>query len=380
MALPILTRDDFIATLRAGLARGKTRPYTDFSLAPLAAEPAQFALVVGAGFSAGVVPMVHELLTRTIGDYYFPDQDQSSVERPDDVRSSDSAAFWQEFNQAAVRVGEVALPLDRAGHPQSPGEAYQRLFAYRVVSAMFGGPGAPVTRGEHFLRGFLRYLLEPGAQAGHGSTGRSALNDAHLYLAALLEAQQSAHGWPLAPFCRTIFTTNFDTLLPTALQVMQLQARITDRPERGIDAEDLQAPEGPVHLVYTHGSILRYNPASATTELDELAARNVEVLYDYLRARDVLVVGYGGWGDSLMAALSRGGDAGRVVYWCGVRDAPPASASTLAEQRGGGVCYIPLGRAGSDGLMRALYAGLVADEGRVDPAERYRRWQELARR
>jgi len=263
------------------------------------------------------------------------------------------------------------------------GEAYQRLFAYDVVNAMFGSPrhaGNAGNRGERFLKGFPQYLLDPGSHAGHGSTGRNALNDAHLYLAALLEAQQSGHGWPLAPFCRTIFTTNFDTLLPTALQVMQLQPRVTDRPERGIDTEELHAPEGPVHLVYAHGSILRYNAASATRELDGLAARNVAVLHDYLRARDVLVVGYAGWRDSVMEALARGGEAGRVVYWCGMSEAPPESVTALAEQRGGGVCYVALGRGGSDGLMRVLYEGLVLEDGRIDPMERYRRWLGLMRR
>ena len=43
--------------------------------------------------------------------------------------------------------------------------------------------------------------------------------------------------WTCYAFCRTIFTTNFDTLLQTALQRVHLAYLLTDRPER-FDRED----------------------------------------------------------------------------------------------------------------------------------------------
>jgi hypothetical protein len=37
---------------------------------------------------------------------------------------------------------------------------------------------------------------------------------------------------------------------------------VTDRPERGIEAMDFLEYDRALHLVYTHGSILRHNAAS----------------------------------------------------------------------------------------------------------------------
>jgi hypothetical protein len=106
-------------------------------------------------------------------------------------------------------------------------------------------------------------------------------------------------------FCRTIFTTNFDTLLQNSLQMVNLLYTVTDRPERRLDRSEFAGDELAIHLVYTHGSILRHNPASATDELDGLAEQNVEVLRDQLESRDVIVIGYSGWNDGLMTALRR---------------------------------------------------------------------------
>jgi hypothetical protein len=80
---------------------------------------------------------------------------------------------------------------------------------------------------------------------------------------------------------------------------------LTDRPERGLDPSDFPPEDPVVHLVYTHGSILRHNAASTVAELAALRKRNLEVLKDYLEPRDVLVIGYGGWDDSLMSALAQ---------------------------------------------------------------------------
>jgi hypothetical protein len=98
---------------------------------------------------------------------------------------------------------------------------------------------------------------------------------AHAHLAALLEAQQLGLRWDTCAFCRTIFTTNFDTLLQNALQMVNLLYTITDRPELGVHPSEFAEEETSIHLVYTHGSILRHNPASSTAALDALSNTNV---------------------------------------------------------------------------------------------------------
>lgn len=92
-------------------------------------------------------------------------------------------------------------------------------------------------------------MLDPGAEHGFGSTGRSELNAAHRHLAAILEAQQSGRGWQTCAFCRTVFTTNFDTLLQNALHGVNLLYCLTDRPGRGFDSSDFPDEEGAIHLV-----------------------------------------------------------------------------------------------------------------------------------
>src|SRR6202022_2397511 len=107
--------------------------------------------------------------------------------------------------------------------------------------------------------------------------------------------------WELRPFCRTIFTTNFDTQLQDALQLVNVLYSVTDRPARGLDASAFPEDDPVIHLVYTHGSILRHNAASTVDELAALTEKNASILRSYLESRDVLVLGYGGWDDSLMS-------------------------------------------------------------------------------
>ena len=329
-----LTPEELVDRVRASLEAQPHEPdYGAFRIAPSPPGPAAYALIVGAGFSHGIVPLVRELMHETIGDYYFPDQDESSLERPPGVLRKCSARFWAQFNEAAAESGLPAVAVDRKGLPESPGAAYQHLFTYEGANTLFAlkerrertarkpsyverlqqlrKAAKTVTErhqeeqdtGEQFVKGFLQYIMDPGSEHGHGSTGRSALNLAHVYLAALLEAQQTGRGWRTIAFCRTILTTNFDTLLQNAAQMVNLLYTITDRPERGMDNSEFAEQETSIHLVYAHGSILRHNPASATGELDMLSEQNVNVLRSYLESRDVITIGYSGWNDGLMAAL-----------------------------------------------------------------------------
>lgn len=379
-------------------------------IAPVLAEPAVYTLIVGAGFSYGVVPLVRELMHETIGDYYYPDQDGGSLERPVSVNRKDSARFWEAFNSGAVKENRPTIELDGKGLPRDPAAAYQSLFTYDGANSLFAeiepkkrkalsflermkqkraealravGKGEEIQEeeknyyGEMFVKGFLRYVLDPGCEHGYGSTGRNTLNPAHIYLAALLEAQQLGWGWTTRPFCRTILTTNFDTLLQNALQMVNLLYQITDRPEKGLHPSDFGQDEGPIHLIYTHGSILRHNPASAMHELAGLASGNIEVLRGHLQSRDVITIGYSGWNDSLMGALRLCDSSQHNLYWCDVRPEPPCHVVDLLMKRAGKAAYIHLDETGADGFMRNLYERLVPAQYQRDPIQRCGAWVKL---
>jgi SIR2-like domain len=398
-----MTAAEFVEQVAARLAAEPYRPgHNDFDAASRPVPPAAYALIVGAGFSHGVVPMVRQLMHETVGDFYFPDQDQSSMKRAPAVLQRHSADFWSEFNRAAGANDLPLIEVDGDGLPADPGTTYQALFTYEGVNALFAmkepekqgylanlqrkrdtiaGAGRrqrpPSRDGEVFAREFLQRIIDAGAEHGYGSTGRGDLNEATIYLAALLEAQQSGHGWHTRAFCRTILTTNFDTSLQNCLQLVNLLYLITDRPERGLDQSDFPGNETAVHLVYTHGSILRRNPASSVLELGELATRNADVLQRFLQTRDVITIGYSGWDDGLMAALRRCDGSRQHLYWCGVGAAPPPHIADFLSQRAGHADYVQLGKAGAGGLLRSLYRGLVPAEAQRDPWERYRKWAAL---
>ena len=89
-----ITQDELVERIKAKLeSRPHTATYSHFSLAPAPTEPAACVLILGAGFSYGVVPLVDELMQQAIGDYYYPDQDQTSLERPPSVLRKLSASF-----------------------------------------------------------------------------------------------------------------------------------------------------------------------------------------------------------------------------------------------------------------------------------------------
>ncbi len=71
--------------------------------------------------------MVRQLMHETVGDFYFPGQDQSSMKRATAVLQRHSADFWSEFNRAAGRPGPAACSAlstgawSRQKHNETPG-------------------------------------------------------------------------------------------------------------------------------------------------------------------------------------------------------------------------------------------------------------------
>jgi hypothetical protein len=365
------TPDQAIAEIRAKMAEA---PHE---------KRAAYSLILGAGFSYGIVPLARDLVHEHIGDYFYPNQ--SDVVRQKRQKRKLSASFWRDFNATASLCSEPVVELNEEGLPEDGTKAYQRLFTGQVANALFSPSFPP---GGSFIKNlenqrraaqgmprtleigvaksanaFLKHVLDPGG------TGRIELNAAHFFLAALLELQQTGELWKMRPFCRTIFTTNFDTLLQNALQLVSIPYLLTDRPELGLDASEFPVDESTIHVVYTHGSILRYNPASTVDELTTLSGKNAASLQDYLEARDILVFGYGGWDDSLMSALARCDPRKHRMYWCNVYP-DDASADKLGKpvcrlltKYGDRASYVSLGSEGADGFMARLYRALAPTAG-----------------
>jgi hypothetical protein len=133
-----MTAGEFVEQVAARLAAEPHRPgHNDFDAASRPVPPAAYALIVGAGFSRGVVPMVRQLMHETVGDFYFPDQDQSSMKRAPEVLQRHSADFWSEFNRAAGANDLPLIEVDGDGLPADPGTTYQALFTYEGVNALF---------------------------------------------------------------------------------------------------------------------------------------------------------------------------------------------------------------------------------------------------
>jgi len=104
--VPIITPEQLVREIQATLkAKPHKSTYHDFKIGPDPVEPPAYTLILGAGFSHGVVPTTRELMHETIGGYYYPDQDQSSMQRPASVLERHSASFWAEFNNAAKKHG-----------------------------------------------------------------------------------------------------------------------------------------------------------------------------------------------------------------------------------------------------------------------------------
>lgn len=295
-----------VARIVDALRRGRARPpYTALSATSRPVEPPAFVLVVGAGFSTPVVPMVDALVKEWIGRYDAGGgmQDGEGTDLPWRAARRRSAAFWRAFNEHAAAAGAPPIELGAQGLPADPADAYQRLFDERVTGRLV----APAA-GRHYAEAFLRYVLAPGSEHGNGLTGiarsetGAPVNRAHRELAVLLSAQQRGR-WPgLRPFCRTLMTTNFDSLLLAALAAESVLPIVSDRPERGFDQAMFDPPGGPVHIVHLHGSVLRGNPASTPGELGALEQCNAEVLATQLAERSVLVLGHSGWRDAVVRA------------------------------------------------------------------------------
>jgi hypothetical protein len=313
-----------------------------------------YTLIIGAGFSHPSVPLTRKIVREEIGEFFYLQDMELPGARTRSQKERNSIRFWREFNAALPE--SVHVTLNAVGLPADPSAAYRSLFAMRATSAEFY---AGFENGADFLKRFLRHLVNPGW---------AHLNDAHFLLGCLLELQQWGSLRVRQPFARRIFTTNFDTLLQQTLQDVGVLYTISDRPATGFTADEFAVEdEEAIHLVYTHGSILRHNPANTDEEIRRLRALNATMITPWLEQHGVIVVGYGGWDDGIMAALSACRRFKRGLYWCDVHAVEaaasklPTNVISLLAKEPTERFYVPMGDGGADHFMASLYEALALD-------------------
>jgi SIR2-like domain len=229
---------------------------------------APFALILGSGFSFGLVPTASELVTESLPLWTKALREQQTFEQqlelPAEERPKIAAAFWEAFLKNNAARG-LELALDSKGLPENYAAAYQAAFNPKF----WGAVGTP-SQARNFQRALMR-LDQP------------RLNAAHFLLASLLGVQPGKkRKSPLfkasAAFSRLILTTNFDPFLQTALQSVNRLYFMSDTPELGVSDEILDDQTDAIHLVYVHGSIHRRSQAASESDIKSLKEKNARIL------------------------------------------------------------------------------------------------------
>jgi tetratricopeptide (TPR) repeat protein len=275
---------------------------------------APFALVLGSGFSHGLVPTARELVSDSLPLWIQSLKSKKSFDAQQkeisaDQRAEIARAFWSGFvKQNSDQL--LVLPLDsQTGLPESYSDAYRAVF----TPGYFGAVGAPA-QARKFQRALMR-LDKP------------RLNAAHFLLASLLGVQpgksrRSDLFNADAAFSRLILTTNFDPFLQTALQAVNRLYFMSDTPELGVGDEIYDDQIDSVHLVYLHGTIHRRSQAATEQSITKLKEKNAQRLAPALKRHGVIVLGYSGWDDAIVEALAACDDFDHLLYWCGLESDP----------------------------------------------------------
>jgi tetratricopeptide (TPR) repeat protein len=327
-------------------------------LAPQGEAP--FALVLGSGFSHGLVPVARELVAESLPLWMKSLEDYQSYDDlkqlPQDRRDEMARDFWQGFvNQNSGRDG-FKLPLNpQTSLPDNYSDAYQAAFNPEYDGAV----NAP-----KLARDFQRALMQ---------LNKPRLNAAHFLLASLLGVQPGKTTRrnnlfrARAAFSRLILTTNFDPFLQIALQAVNQLYFMSDTPRLGVSDEIYDDQSEAIHLVYLHGSVHRRDQAATKAAIDDIKKRNATILAPVLERHGVIVLGYSGWDDAIVEALAACDHFDNRLYWCG-READPLVAGAfgarvpeILQKHAPG--YVQVASAGS--FMVQLYSGLVEGNPRL---------------
>jgi hypothetical protein len=252
-----------------------------------------FTLVLGGGFSHGVIPVASEMIS--LIPVWLHNETHSSEPRDQFTRQ-----FWSSL------LGEEFVMTSDGSPSLASGDDISTVY----TAAMLRGLPTPFLR-----RKFFQNLCEQT---------ELRINLAHLYLASILHAQDT-DAWKgrwSSKFCSTIFTTNFDALLQIGLQLVSKLYYMTDRPQTLEAPHDSESTA--IHLIYTHGSIHQAALANTDQEIRRFAKLQARQLPGYFRRHGVIVVGYSGWNDSCMKALAQCDQFDHNLYWCDLADSSDA--------------------------------------------------------
>ncbi len=340
MAIRSKSLDDMIREIIISLRTGEPK------------RPA-FTLLVGSGFSYPIIPTPTQMLRGDIAwwryckDRKITDPFCSRAEGVAGKKATEEQiaefeqVMWKPIHARALATKETAFGLTADGlpdlaTPNAVGLAYQAVMADGLSS-------------NKMRRQYMRDAI----QRSHPK-----VNGAHIFLAGILEAQET-WGWG-APFCRTIFTTNFDPLLQRSLQLVNKLYYMTDRPETLEPPNDDQSDA--IHLVYTHGSVHRYDLVNTEDQIKYARERNAPTLIDYFRRHGVIVIGYSGWADTTMEALSACASFDSNLYWCDIHPAEDAQTRLrpevlkILQASEKNAYYVPI--TGADDAMSLLHREL----------------------
>jgi tetratricopeptide (TPR) repeat protein len=345
MALRVKSIDDMLRDVTLTLRSGKR------------SQPA-YTLLVGSGFSFPVIPTPTQMLKGDIAWWRFWKErgiSETFLTRSDAIAAGLASErelvdferkMWDAIHNAAASSAAYAQYMDAGGaftlgtdglpdlrDPSSVGNVYLAIMRDGLTT-------------ERMRRLYFRDVI----QRSHPK-----VNGAHIFLAGIL-ARQETWEWP-APFCRTIFTTNFDTLLQRSLQLVNKLYYMTDRPSL-LEPPDDSATDA-VHLVYTHGSVHRYELLNTDERIGVARQRNAASLIDYFERHGVIVMGYSGWHDTTMETLLACSSFDSNLYWCDLHPYDDASRRlrpevvALLEAKGTNAFYVPITDAGE--AMRQMH-------------------------
>jgi NAD-dependent SIR2 family protein deacetylase len=149
---------------------------------------------------------------------------------------------------------------------------------------------------------------------------------------------------------RTILTTNFDELIPTALRARP-EIRHVEQVERpDVDLRGFSTDPTYPQVVFLHGSAVHYRDRNLEEETERLDPGLRDALRPLLRDHPLIVVGYRGGERSIMVDLLLDGaeDANgysRGIYWCALGEGPEdldPLVLQLAERIGPNFHFVPI--------------------------------------
>jgi tetratricopeptide (TPR) repeat protein len=304
------------------------------------AGSAPFVLVLGSGFSHGLVPTAKEVVTESLPLWMYCQKSKECFETARDKSPAEKTAiaraFWKRMAEGMPK--DSALSLESVtGMPANYADAYRAAFDPRFAGAV----GEPA-QARKFQRALMRL-------------DDLRLNAAHFLLASMLGVQpgktrESKLFKTKAAFSRLLLTTNFDPFLQTALQLVSRLYFMSDTPDLGMGDEIYDDATDSVHLVYVHGSIHRRSQAATDQQIAALKEKNARTLAPVLKRHGVIVLGYSGWDDAIVEALATCESFDHRLYWCGLEAdpaAPGAFGPRVAEiLRKPSAFYVPITGAG----------------------------------